>query len=64
MTAKTEVYNSVETELINLVCQSPAILNKLREVLGVNQMRTLARDEPAPPHTNSADRPEPKPLAG
>lgn len=46
MTAKTEVYSCVETELINLVCKSPAILNKLREVLSDNQFKALSREEP------------------
>jgi len=43
MTAKTEVYNCVETELINLVCNSPAILNKLRKILNSNQFDLLSQ---------------------
>ena len=49
MTAKTEVFNSVETELINLVCKSPAILNKLRELLSENQFRILSRENQESP---------------
>lgn len=49
MTAKTDVYNRVETELINLVCKSPAILNKLREVLSDNQFKVLSREKPESP---------------
>lgn len=48
MTAKTELYNSVETELINLVCQSPAVLNKLKEVLSASQFAALSRDGQRP----------------
>ncbi|MGV7220371.1 MAG: hypothetical protein ACQ9MH_02450 [Nitrospinales bacterium] len=43
MTAKAEVYNCVETELINLVCNSPAILNKLRKILKSNQLDLLSQ---------------------
>ncbi len=49
MTAKTEVYNSMEMELINLVCQSPAILNKLRKVLSASQFGVLSRDKQESP---------------
>ena len=43
MTAKAEVYNCVETELINLVCNSPAILKKLRKILNSNQLNLLSQ---------------------
>ena len=49
MNANIDIYNCVETELINLVCKSPAVLNKLKEVLNANQFRDLSQEKQESP---------------
>ena len=45
MTANTDIYSCVETEIISMVCRNPSFLNKLKELLQSESIESVVPEE-------------------